>query len=415
MTAERPPDPGSERGAGDRSAGGERPARDSEPAGAPSPVLQAVPPLPRGPLPPRVEHGGPDFAELAALGIRPDAIFDFSVNKNPLGASPRALRAVEFVDASSYPDARCLRLRGGIAAAHEVRPEQVLAGNGSVELIWLLGQVYLGPGDSVLIVGPTFGEYEAGARRMGARIARVDAEEARDFAPDLDRIAGAIREMQPRLVFLCNPNNPTGQVLEPSDIRRLLAALGEGLLVVDEAYIDLADGVETVIPLCAEDRRLVVLRSMTKSYGLAGLRLGYLIADPAVVDAIGRHQPPWSVNSYAQAAGMAALGDEEHVAEGRRLSRRVKATLVDGLSRLGFRCVPSRASYWLVRVGDGQQVRDELLRRGILVRSARSFGLPAHIRVAARPMEESERLLAALGWLLSSGTIQPVTGHIGSV
>jgi histidinol-phosphate aminotransferase len=362
--------------------------------------------MPRGPLPPRIEHGGPDFAELAALGIRPDAIFDFSVNKNPLGASPRALRAVEFVDASSYPDARCLRLRGGIAAAHELRPEQVLAGNGSVELIWLLGQVYLGVGDPVLIVGPTFGEYEAGARRMGATITQIDADEARGFAPDLDRIIGTIRETQPRLVFLCNPNNPTGQALEPDEIRRLLGALGEGLLVVDEAYIDLADGVESAIPLCAEDRRLVVLRSMTKSYGLAGLRLGYLIADPSAVDAIGRHQPPWSVNSYAQAAGMAALGDEEHVAEGRRLSRRVRAWLVDGLAQLGLPCVPSRASYWLVRVGDGQHVRDELLRRGILVRSARSFGLPAYIRVAARPMEESERLLAALGWLLSSGTIQ---------
>jgi histidinol-phosphate aminotransferase len=366
--------------------------------------------MPRGPLPPRVEHGGPDFAELAALGIRPDAIFDFSVNKNPLGASPRALRAVEFVDPSSYPDARCLRLRGGIAAAHDIQPEQVLAGNGSVELIWLLGQVYLELGDPVVIVGPTFGEYEAGARRMGAAITQIDAEEGRGFVPDLDRIVATIRALQPRLVFLCNPNNPTGQAFSPDEIRRLLAALGEGLLVVDEAYLDLADGVESVIPLLAqnqvEDRRLVVLRSMTKSYGLAGLRLGYLVADPAVVDAIGRHQPPWSVNSYAQAAGMAALGDEEHVAEGRLLSRRMKAWLVDGLAQLGFSCVPSRASYWLVRVGDGQRVRDELLRRGILVRSARSFGLPAYIRVAARPLEECERLLAALGWLLSSDTMQ---------
>ena len=156
-----------------------------------------------------------------------------------------------------------------MAAAHDVPPEQVLAGNGSVELIWLLSQVYLGPNDPVLVVGPTFGEYEAGARRVGAVVTQVDATEAAGFVPDLDRIAATIRETDPRLVFLCNPNNPTGQVLSPDEIRGLLAALGDGLLVIDEAYVELADGVESVVGLLPEDRRLVVLRSLTKSHGLA--------------------------------------------------------------------------------------------------------------------------------------------------
>jgi histidinol-phosphate aminotransferase len=365
-----------------------------------------LPPEPRGPVVARVEHGGPDFAELAALGIRPEAILDFSVNKNPLGASPRALRALDLVEPSVYPDARCLRLRAGLAAAHDVRPEEVLVGNGSVELIWLLGQMYVGPGDDVLIVGPTFGEYEAAARRAGATIAQVDADEGAGFRPDVREIADTIRRIGPRLVFLCNPNNPTGQVLEPDEIRELLDALGRGLLIVDEAYVELADGVESVVSLGRGDPRLVVLRSLTKSHGLAGLRLGYLVAAPAVAEALGRAQPPWSVNAFAQAAGVAALGDEEHVTEGRRLARRTRALLVDGLERLGLPCVPSRASYWLVRVGDGRRVRDELLRRGILVRDARSFGLPAYIRVAVRPIDECERLLAVLGRLLSSGTIE---------
>jgi histidinol-phosphate aminotransferase len=367
-------------------------------------------PAPRAPLVPRVEHGGPDFAELAALGIRADAMYDFSVNKNPLGASPRAVRALGLVEPSSYPDARCLRLRAGLGAAHDLHPDEVLVGNGSVELIWLLAQVYLAPGDGAVIVGPTFGEYEAAGRRSGAVIVQIDAGEADDFRPDVPRIVSAIRETRPRLVYLCNPNNPTGQVLELDEIRQVLAALGDGLLVVDEAYIDLADGVESVLALRDEDRRLVILRSLTKSHGLAGLRLGYLLADREIVDALGRHQPPWSVNSLAQAAGLAALGDEEHIAEGKKLARRARATLVDGLERLGFACVPTRASYWLVRVGDGRRVRDELLRRGILVRDCRSFGLPAYIRVAVRPLEECERLLAALGWLLSSGTVQVETG-----
>ena len=363
-------------------------------------------PRPRGPLVARVEHGGPDFAEMAALGIRPEALLDFSVNKNPLGVSARAVKALGLVDPSSYPDTRCLRLRAGLAALHECHPDRILIGNGSVELIWLLAQTYLAPGDDALILGPTFGEYEAGARRVGARVATLNAVEADDFRPDLDRIVATIEQTGPRVVFLCNPNNPTGQAFEPDEIRSLLDALGEGLLVVDEAYVDLGDGVASVVPLLAADARLVILRSLTKSHGLAGLRLGYLLAAPQIVEDVAAQQPPWSVNAFAQAAGVAALGDEEHVEAGRRLSRRARALLVDGLERLGLPCVPTRASYWLVRVGDGRLVRDELLRRGILVRDARSFGLPAYVRIASRPLEECERLLTVLSGLVSSGVVQ---------
>ncbi|MGE3270023.1 MAG: histidinol-phosphate transaminase [Chloroflexota bacterium] len=364
--------------------------------------------LPRPRLLPvgRVEHGGPDFAELLTLGIRPDAVLDFSVNKNPLGASPRALRALDLVDISVYPDTRCLRLRAALAAAHGCQERQVLAGNGSVELIWLLAQTYLQPGDTVLILGPTFGEYEAAARRAGAEVVQIDAREDDGFRPDLASICETIRRLQPRLVFLCNPNNPTGQVLEPADVQQILAALGDGLLLVDEAYIELADGVKSVEPLRATDPRLVILRSLTKSHGLAGLRLGYLLADAEIVQAVAQAQPPWSVNAYAQAAGIAALGDEEHVQDGRRLARLARAYLIDGLERLGLACVPTRASFWLVRVGDGQLVRSELLRRGILVRNAQSFGLPVYIRVAVRPLEECERLLTVLTGLLSSGVLE---------
>jgi histidinol-phosphate aminotransferase len=363
-------------------------------------------PAPRQPAVARVEHGGPDYAELAALGIRPDALLDFSVNKNPLGASPRALRALDLVDVSVYPDARCLRLRAGLGAVHEASADEILVGNGSVELIWLLAQVYLAPGDTALILGPTFGEYEAAARRAGAEVVQLDAPEADNFRPDLRAVTDAISRLRSRVVFLCNPNNPTGQALEPHEIEQLLGVLGHGLLIVDEAYVDLADGVESVDALRRRDPRLIILRSLTKSHGLAGLRLGYLMADPEIVQAVSGAQPPWSVNALAQAAGFAALGDDEHMLEGRRLARRARAMLVDGLEQLGLPCVPSRASYWLVRVGDGRLARTELLRRGILVRDARSFGLPVYIRVAVRPLEECERLLTVLSGLLSSGALE---------
>ncbi len=362
-------------------------------------------PVPRARLIDRVEHGGTNVRLTTEFGVDPRSLLDFSVNSNPLGTSPRALRAMQLVDPSLYPDSGCLRLASALAAAHSVGPDSILVGNGSVELIWLLAQTYLQAGDTALIVGPTFGEYAAGVLRTGAAVLQIDASEQRAFVPDVDGLAAAIREVAPRVVFICNPNNPTGQVLEQDDIRRLLAALGDGLLLVDEAYVDLADGVESVTPLLREDGRLVVLRSLTKSHGLAGLRLGYLVAAEAITAAVGQAQPPWTVNALAQAAGIAALGDDEYLLAGQRLARRARARLVDGFENLGLACVPTRTSYWLVRVGDGRHVRDELLRRGIMVRDCRSFGLPAYIRVAARPMDECDRLLAVLSGLVSSGIV----------
>ena len=362
-------------------------------------------PTPRLPTVAAVEHGGPDFAELAALGLSPEGLLDFSVNRNPLGASPRALQALTLVDPAAYPDTACLRLRGALAASHDVRPDEILVGNGSVELIWLLAQTYLAPGDAALIVGPTFGEYAAAVRRQGCEPAEITVTEADGFQPDVEEIRHRIRRIRPRLVYLCNPNNPPCQALDLADIARIAESLTDGLLVLDEAYLDLADGVTSALPVRAAHRRLVVLRSLTKSHALAGLRLGYMVADPLVVGAVGGARPPWTVNALAQAAGLAALGDERHVEAGRRLARRAKATLVDGMERLGLRCVPSRTSYWLVDVGNGRLIRDALLRRGILVRDATSFGLPSYIRVAARPLDDCERLLGALRWLVSSGTL----------
>jgi histidinol-phosphate aminotransferase len=164
--------------------------------------------------------------------------------------------------------------------------------------------------------------------------------------------------------------------------------------------LDFAEGVPSALDLC-RDPRVVVIRSLTKNFGLAGLRLGYAVAEPIVVEALSRSRPPWTVNALAQAAGLAALGDEHHLQEGRRLARRAKALLVDHLGRLGLECVPSRANFWLVEVGDAAELRHQLLLHGILVRDCASFGLPRHIRLAARPLPECERLLGAIERLVS--------------
>ena len=362
------------------------------------------PPSARGTWPPPVAHGGPDRSELSRLGLDPDRVLDFSVNGNPLGASPRALRALASVDPARYPEPTASRLREALAVAHDVAPDEVLVGNGSVELIWLLAAVYLGPGDRALVVGPTFGEYEAAVVREGAAVISVVASAAESFELSTERLVEAVHSVAPRVLFLCRPNNPTGWSLAPEALARLLDAAGDALVVVDEAYVDLAEGVESLLTTgrsgSGRDSRLVVLRSMTKDFGLAGLRLGYLVAQAEVVEAVARAQPPWSVNALAQAAGLAALEDPAHVAAGRRLARRAMTYLSEGLGRLGLRCLPSATGFGLVEVGDGAAMRRRLLEHGVLVRDCASFGLPAYIRIGARPLPECDRLLRAMTGVL---------------
>ncbi len=178
----------------------------------------------------------------------------------------------------------------------------------------------------------------------------------------------------------------------------MLLAAGDTLLVVDEAYFDFADGVSTAVGRW-RDPRVVVLRSLTKNFGLAGLRLGYAVAELAAIEALSRARPPWTVNAAAQAAGLAALDDTEHLMAGLRVIRDARALLTSGLDRLGLRCLPTRANYWLVEVDDGAEIRRRLLREGILVRDCASFGLPRYIRLAARPIADCERLLGVVARL----------------
>ena len=368
-------------------------------------ILPTRVPAPRRPPSPPIAHGGADDAELARLGINPATILDFSVNSHPAGTSPRAREALAAIDPSRYPDRHAGRIRAALARLHDVGPDEVVVGNGSVELIWLLAQVYLGPGDHALTVGPTFGEYGAAVRTQGAEEVQFVAEEEEGFQLRLDDLAARVRAARPRMVFLCNPNNPTGQLLAVREISQLLKAGDELLLVIDEAYIDFAEDAETALAL-RHDPRVVVLRSLTKNFGLAGLRLGYAVANRSVVQMLERARPPWTVNAAAQAAGLAALGDTDHLDAGRQLDRRARAWLIPALERLGWPCLPTRANYWLVRVGDGAVVRERLLRRGILVRDCASFGLPDYIRIASRPIPDCERLLGAATRPVSSSWLE---------
>lgn len=344
-------------------------------------------------LPPRV-HGGLDLSELRRLGLNSGDVLDFSANLNPYGPSPEVYPALAAVPIEPYPDRECSELRYALAGWLGIVPERVLPGNGCSELIGLTALAFVHPGDRVLVLGPTFGEYARAARIMGGRLTTWQARETTGFAFEPTRIAEILASLHPRLIFLCNPNNPTGAILAPGIIADWAQQHRRTLFVIDEAYLPFAAGLGSAISFASGN--VLVLRSMTKDFGLAGLRLGFAVGDERLIEMLGLVQPPWSVNAMAQAAGIAALGDLAHR---QRCLERVahdSEELAAGLARLGLSPLRSATNFFLVRVGDAAGFRAALLRRGILVRDCTSFGLPYYIRIAARRPEENDRLLAVV-------------------
>ncbi len=342
-------------------------------------------------------HGGLDAGELRSLGLRAAEVLDFSSNINPLGASAAVQEAVAEADLSSYPDRHSLVLREALAARLEVKIETILVGNGSTELIHLLARSRLRAGDRCVVFEPTFGEYETAATLAGARTTGIRPEDGRGFEWSVEDAVRTVQRVRPGLVFLCNPNNPTGAYLSRSSVEQILASVGRnGLLLLDDAYVSLADHSWNSTPLL-ERGNLAILRSMTKDHALAGVRLGYVIAEPTLICGMRNLQPAWSVNSVAQSAGLAALGDEAHLAKAKQVISESKAYLHRNLAGLGIAVTDTSTNFILAKVDSAARMRMALLRRGIAVRDCTSFGLPEHIRIAIRRPEECTLLVEALG------------------
>ena len=359
------------------------------------------PPLPRWEalVTDRAAHGAPNVAELEQLGLTPDDILDFSVNSNAYGPSPAVADAIRRVPLDRYPDPEALMLRRALAHHHGVSPDRIIVGNGTAELIHLMALAFVRFGDSVGILAPTFGEYERAVRLLGARVVECTATEDNGFTVDEDAVGLMIQHVQPRLFFLCRPNNPTGGVVSLDALRAWAAASPCTLIVVDEAYINFAPEIPSALDL--EQPNILVLRSMTKDYALAGLRLGYAIAAAPVIEALARVRPEWNVNALAQAAGLAALADQAHLWRTIALLRAAHQDLVQHLMTLGLLAVPSAVHFSLVKVGNGRLLRQRLLIRKIQVRDCASFSLPAYVRIATRRPEENTRLLDALHEILT--------------
>ncbi len=339
-------------------------------------------------------HGGPDFAELKQWGITPDSLLDFSVGFNPLGIPPGLKEKVAAFPFDSYPDAQAMQFREALARKLGVTPENIIAGNGSSELIWLCCLAYFGSRDKIVIAGPTFGEYER-AGLIGGSVPVAVNSRPPDFKVNVEALIQTARRRKARGIFLCNPNNPTGAYLTQREVEGILDSLPDTLVVLDEAYVAFTDGAWPSEPLVSRPN-VVVLRSMTKDYGLAGLRLGYTLAAPEIISNLRKVCPPWNVNSLAQHAGIMALNEDQHVRRGYEIVRQAKDYLYARLRELGLAPVPSATNFFLVKVGNAGSLRQALLRKGILVRDCSSFGLPEYIRLAARPIADCQRLVEAL-------------------
>jgi histidinol-phosphate aminotransferase len=349
-------------------------------------------------------HGGPNYAELEQLGISPDEVLDFSVSSNPFGPPPRVKEALATMDITRYPDSEATQLRRSLSLKLSISPQNILVGSGSTELVRIATLAYLEQEDAALIIEPTFGEYEAACRIARAQVLKQWLSQDEGFKLKLEESIGLIQRYEPKIIFICNPNNPTGQYLDKGEVKQVLASTSDSLVVLDEAYVSFVAGAWSSLDMIWGGN-LLILRSMTKDYALAGLRLGYAIAHERITTTLRRVCPPWNVNAVAQQAGILALSEEGYLEQCRVKTQQAKEYLLTELTHLGLSPSPSQANFFLMKVGDARQFRQALLEQRILVRDCTSFGLPQYVRIAPRTMPECQRLIEAIEEIIKRGSL----------
>ncbi len=327
-------------------------------------------------------------------------ILKLASNENSLGPAPRAIEAVQRMASQMhiYPDAGSHDLKQAVAAFLNVTPANLIFGNGSDDIIHLLGVTLLAPGDEIIQADPSFVRYEAAAILNNAVCHLVPLTP--DYKHDLDAMAARINA-RTRLVFITNPNNPTSTIVERDALSRFLDAVPSHVVVVlDEAYYEYAAPFAEypdTLPYVREGRNVVILRTFSKAYGLAGFRIGYGVMRPEIAGWLNRTREPFNVNLMAQAAGLAALEDRDHIARTVAVNEQGKREIQDACAELGLGYTPSYANFaWIdVRV-NALAVYDALLHRGVIVRVSEGFRAPTHLRVTIGTPPENARFLQAL-------------------
>jgi len=341
---------------------------------------------------------GKPISELAReMGIAESDIVKLASNENPLGMSPRAREAAiaAVSDVARYPDGGAFALKNALCRTLGVQPEQLVVGNGSNDILELVSQAFLAPGLSAVYSRHAFAVYPLATNARGARGIEVAAK---NFGHDLDAMAAAIRP-ETRVVFVANPNNPTGTFLGGAELEAFLEGVPRHVLVVlDEAYTEYLAPEQRYdsIAWLARFPNLLVSRTFSKAYGLAGLRVGYGVTHPAVADLMNRVRQPFNVSSVGLAAAEAALGDEEFIARTAEVNRRGMTQLTAAFGELGLEWIPSAGNFVTFKVGDAVGANQALLRQGVIVRPIAAYGMPQWLRVSVGLAEENARFIAAL-------------------
>ncbi|MFS8976013.1 histidinol-phosphate transaminase [Cupriavidus necator] len=345
---------------------------------------------------------GKPISEVAReFGLDEAGIVKLASNENPLGMPASAQRAVAdaVAELGRYPDSNGFALKAALSARFGVPEDWLTLGNGSNDILELAAHALVEPGQSIVYAEYSFAVYALATQEIGARAIEVSA---RDYGHDLDAMAAAIAP-DTRLVFIANPNNPTGTFVPAAQIEAFLQRVPAHVVVVlDEAYNEYLDADQQYDSLAWVRRypNLLVSRTFSKAYGLAGLRVGYAVAQPELTDLLNRVRQPFNVNSVAQAAAVAALGDSEFLRRSAELNRAGKAQLTEAFDRLGLEYVPSSGNFVLVRVGDddgaGARVNVALLKQGVIVRPVGNYKLPRWLRVTIGLSEENAAFIAAL-------------------
>ena len=366
-----------------------------------NPVLSDIPPEIAALTP--YQPGRPIAEVMRERGV--SRVIKLASNENPLGCSPKARQALGNPDPellSRYPDSSAGALRAALAKKLGVQTENILTGNGSNDILELAAQLMLAPGRSAVYSRHAFIVYELA---VSARRARTIQVPAKNFGHDLPAIAGAAQNESVRIVFVANPNNPTGTYCAPDSVREMAAQIPPHVLIVlDEAYFEYAGEQPPgeAIRMLREFPNLLVARTFSKIHGLAGLRIGYGVAAPDIIDALNRIRQPFNLNAAAQRAALAALDDEEFVAQSRELNRQQMAKLAAGLDALKLRRLPSRGNFISFCAPNAAAVFEKLLDSGVIVRKLTEYEMPDWLRVTVGREEENIRFLDALKKALSA-------------
>jgi len=374
------------------SAPADLPLRRDPSGHAPSYVRELSPYVPGKPI-----------EELAReLGLAEAEIVKLASNENPRGPSAAVRAAIVKTtnDVSRYPDGNGFALKAALSARYGVSPERIVLGNGSNDVLELVTHAFLRPGDHAVYSRHAFAVYPLAVKARGATGIEVPAK---DYAHDLAAMRAAVTP-QTRVLFVANPNNPTGTWIEPSLLKAFIASIPEDVIVVlDEAYNEYLDPSQEAPSArwTGEHGNLIVSRTFSKAHGLAALRVGYGIMNANVADMLNRVRQPFNVNALAQAAAVAALADTAYVDESRALNRAGMRELENGARALNCRFVPSHGNFLLVHVGDAAGVYQRLLRQGVIVRPVANYGLPEFLRVTVGLPAENRRFLDALAIALT--------------